>query len=319
MIYITGATGFIGSRVAQLVARGERIRCLVRSTERAAQLKALGAELIEGPLNDVATHLRGLAGARAAIHIAAIYDVGIVDAEAIQRTNVEGTRAFLEAAKQAQTPLVVYISSTVAVGPSRSGLTEPRDAYEGPYPSVYHRTKAEAHKLARAAQQAGQPIVIICPAFVYGPGDEGPAGRFVEDLRKGKVPALLNAPAHFSYAYVEDVAQAIAAAVDRGKVGEVYVLSGENTDMNDFAERVAEMLNVRAPRLRLPVGLVRASSMLTDAISRRTGIRFPITREAVATTSVDRWVYTHERAARDLGYQPRPLNEGLKYLKDLKI
>lgn len=313
MIYITGGTGFIGSRVARrLLERGERIRLLVRSRVRTGSLEALGAEIVEGDVSDRSAHERGLAGATAAIHLAAIYQVGVVDAAALERANVEGTRVFLDAAARAGLPKAVYISTTAALGPADG--TEPRDAYTGPYHSVYHRTKSEAHRLARAAQAAGAPLVIVCPSFVYGPGDEGPAGQFVDDLRARKVPALLNDPSSFSYVYVDDVVSGIIAALDRGRVGEVYVLSGEATDMNDFAERVTGRMGVKAPVLRLPVALVRPASVALDGISRLTGVRFPITNEAVRTTAGDRWLHTHERAANDLGYAPRPLSDGLAYL-----
>ena len=122
MIYLTGATGFIGSRVAhRLSDRGDRIRCLVRSRARATALEKLGAELIEGDVTDVSAHRRALEGASAAIHLAAIYDVGIVDDAALERTNVEGTRAFLTAVEAARTARVVYISTTVALRSDRSG------------------------------------------------------------------------------------------------------------------------------------------------------------------------------------------------------
>lgn len=312
MIYVTGATGFIGSHVVRILrARGERVRCLVRSRTRGARLAALGAELIDGDVADRGAHERGLEGADAAIHLAAIYELGLVDAAAMQRTNVGGTRAFLEAAAAAGTKRLVYISTTAALGTVGDEITEPEDAYAGPYPSEYHRTKAEAHSLAREAQRAGLPLVIVCPAFVYGPEDEGPAGRFVDDLIRRKVPALLSKPAWFSYVYVDDVANAIVAALDRGRTGEVYVLSGEAASMNDFAARVTRVAGVKPPALRLPVFLAAPSSLLLDAISRVTGIRFPITRETVDTTALVHWLHDHARATRDLGYAPRSLNEGL--------
>ena len=313
MIYITGASGFIGSRVARrLVERGMRIRCLVRSRERAQMLEQLGAELIMGDVTDVSTHLKALEGATGALHLAALYDVGIVDRAALQRTNVEGTRAFLKAIETAHTPRAVYISSTVALGPSRGEADEPREAYDGPYHSEYHRTKAEAHRLAREAQRRGIPLIIVCPAFVYGPGDAGPAGRFVTDLTRRKVPALLTRPSWFSYAYVNDVAEGIVAALERGKVGEVYLLTGEEASMNDFAQRIARAAHVKAPVLRLPVSIARGLARVFDPVARATGLRFPITREAVSTTAVDRWLHKSNRAVSDLGYASRPLDEGVQ-------
>lgn len=311
MIYLTGATGFIGSRVARrLLERGDRVRCLVRSHARAANLIELGAEIIEGDIADRAVHERGMQGATAAIHLAAIYDLGIVDAKALERTNIEGTRAFLGAMAATGLPRAVYISTTVALGPSESP-SEPVEAYDGPYHSVYHRTKAEAHRIARAGQQNGLPLIIVCPSFVYGPGDEGPAGRFISDIVHRKLPALLSEPAWFAYVFVDDVAMGIIAALDRGIVGQTYILSGEMLSMNDFAARVASIAGVKAPGLRFPMALARPTGVVLDALSRLTHIRFPITSEGVRTTSVDKWLHTHERARRELGYAPRPVSEGL--------
>ncbi|MGQ0560401.1 MAG: hypothetical protein ACT443_00850, partial [Gemmatimonadota bacterium] len=115
----------------------------------------------------------------------------------------------------------------------------------------------------------------------------------------------------FSYFLFVSGASGIVAGLERGTPGEVYIFSGEETDMNDFAQRVARRAGVKAPGLRLPVFLARAVAPLLDAVSRLTGLRFPITAEAVRTTSVDRWLHKHTRATRDLGYRPRSLNEGL--------
>ncbi|HUP88237.1 MAG TPA: NAD-dependent epimerase/dehydratase family protein [Longimicrobiales bacterium] len=311
MIYLTGATGFIGSRVARrLLALGEQLRCLVRSQTKSAWLaKAGGVDLLFGNIDDVDVHERGMRGASSAIHLAAIYDLGIVDEVAMRRTNVSGTRAFLEGARRAKVARSIYVSTTVALGP---GVAEPLEAYDGPYHSVYHQTKAEAHRLARSAQRAGDPVIIVCPSFVYGPGDEGPAGRFVDDIRHRKLPALLSDPAHFSFVFVDDVADAIVAALKRGGVGEVYLFTGVNASMNEFATAVAREAKVKAPALRFPVAIARPLGRVLDVISRATRMRFPINYEGVVTTSRDKWLHTHERAAQDLDYAPRSIEEGLR-------
>ncbi|HUP88633.1 MAG TPA: NAD-dependent epimerase/dehydratase family protein [Longimicrobiales bacterium] len=313
MIYVTGATGFIGSRVARrFLERGEKVRCLVRNAARATELQRLGAELVTGDLADEATHLRAIDGARAAIHLAAIYDLGLVDRGALERTNVDGTRAFLNAAEKSGIDRTIYISTTVALGPVVSQPTEPVEAYDGPYHSVYHETKSEAHRLARAKQRAGVPLIIVCPSFVYGPGDDGPGGRFIRDIAGRKLPALLSAPSSFAYVYVDDVADGIIAALDRGVPGETYLLTGPFATMNEFAQSVARTAGVKAPRMRMPVGVARALGAMLDPVARLTGIRFPITAEGIRTTAIDRWLHTHERAKRDLGYAPRSLDSGLR-------
>jgi dihydroflavonol-4-reductase len=311
MIYVTGATGFIGERLTRrLLANGEQVRCLVRAPERGQKLQALGAELVVGDVADEAAHLNGLRDAHLAYHLAAIFDIGIVDRVALERTNIDGTHAFLSAVAKAQTPRAVYTSSTAALGPAR-GDTEPRDAYRGPYPSHYHRTKAEAHRLARLAQERGLPLIIVCPSVVYGPGDNGPGGRFVSDLLRRRVPALLTTPSRLSYVYVDDAVAGLIAAGERGRIGETYILSGDPASINEFAAKVTSLGGTRPPFLRFPTALARLTGVVLDAIARPTGLRFPITREAVSTTTGDDWLYKRDRATQDLGYAPRSLDQGL--------
>ena len=315
LVFLTGATGFIGSRVARgLAAGGARLRCLVRSPgSRAARaLEELGAELIPGDVNDPAAMERGLRGADVAYHIAAIYDIGVVDVAALETTNVDGTRAFLRAVEHAGTPRSIYISTTAALGnvpPDEVGDEQPPSP--GPYPSVYHRTKTEAHRLALSAQQRGVPVLIACPAYVYGPGDEGPAGRLIEDVLRRRLPTLITDPAWYSFVHVDDVAEALVALAGRGTAEGVYVLGGDNERIDRFLSRVAKLGNVFAPRPLTPAALARGLGRALDAVSRRTGVRFPLSLEGVQVASGGRYTFGHARAAAELGFSPRSLDEGL--------
>lgn len=312
-VFVTGATGFIGGRLAAaLAARGDRLRCLVRDTARARHLERIGARLIQGDVTDDVALQYGLDGVDLAYHLAAIYDVGIVDKAAMERVNVDGTRAFLLIAESAGVPRLVYCSTTAALGPAKDGKTEDTREFDGPYPSVYHRTKAIAHRIARRAQERGLPLVIVCPSFVYGPGDRGPGGRFIRDLLRGRVPALLTDPGWYSYVHVDDVVRGLIAAGDRGRLGETYILSGEPLSVNDFADRVARAAGGRVPRLRFPTPLARATGSVLDAVARATGLRFPISRESVDSSAQHRWIHSHARATEELGWTPRPVENGLR-------
>lgn len=311
LVFLTGATGFIGGRLAAaLAARGYRLRCLVRDPSRAAALSELGAELIEGDVTSAHAVDRGLAGADVACHLAAIYDVGVVDEHALVHSNVAGTRVFLDALGRSQVRRAVYVSSIAALGPVDSGQGDESTRWRGPFPTVYHRTKTEAHALALAAQQRGA-LIIVCPAYVYGPGDEGPAGRFLQDLVRRRVPALVSDSAWFSFVHVDDVVDGIVAAIERGRPRESYVLGGEAATLTDFAARAAAAAGVRAPRLRFPRPLALAAGTLFDAVSRSTGRRFALSREGVASVTGGRWLHSYEKATREFGYQPRSLAEGL--------
>lgn len=311
-VFLTGATGFIGSRLARrLAARGDRLCCLVRPRSDTTALERLGAELIVGEVTDAEALARGLAGADVAYHMAAVYDIGVVDEAALERANVDGTRAFLAAIQRAGTPRAVYVSTTVALGPVAEGRGDETTEHPGGYRSAYERTKAQAHRLAREAQRKGLPVIIVCPANVYGPGDRGPNGRFIADLLAGRLPGLATRPAWFSYVHVEDVAEGLVLAAEKGTPGATYVLSGEDCTVNEFAARVCVLAGKRPPRLRFPVPLVRLTGILLDGLARVTGLRFPISRESVDMASEVRWLHSHEATSRELGWTPRPLAEGL--------
>jgi nucleoside-diphosphate-sugar epimerase len=311
-VFLTGATGFIGGRLAAaLHRRGYRLRCLVRNPARAVQLRELGADLLIGDVVDAATVLEGLDGADLAFHVAALYDIGRVDVAAMERTNIEGTATFLRAVREAGVPRAVHVSSTAALGPVAGSGDEP-SRWDGPFPSHYHRTKNAAHHLALRAQQDGLPVVVACPSYVYGPGDEGPAGRFVEDILRHRLPGLPLRPTIFSYVYVDDVVEGLVAAGERGATVGSYVLGGEAASTNEFAGRVAREADSWLSPLRFPGPAVRLTGTLMDGVSRITGWRLPISREAAATAATgERWVHSYDRAVDELGYVARPLEAGI--------
>lgn len=312
-VFLTGATGFIGSRVARRFAEsGWDLACLVRPSSDTHALERLGAELIEGDIDSVEKMERGLTGADLAYHLAAIYEVGVVDSDRLERVNVGGTRNFLEAVRRAGTPRPVYVSTTVALGPVEEGEGDETSTHPGEFRTAYERTKTEAHRIAVDAQREGLPLLIACPAFVYGPGDQGPAGDFLHDLLHGRLPGLPSRTAWLSFVHVDDVAEGLVLVGLRGSPGAVYVLSGEHARLEEFAVRAAAEADRSAPRLRFPVPLVRLTGSVLDAVSRATGIRFPITREGVEATGGDvRWLHSHETTTRELGWRPRSLAEGL--------
>jgi nucleoside-diphosphate-sugar epimerase len=313
LVFLTGATGFIGGRLAAaLGARGHRLRCLVRNPGRADRLRELGAELVVGDVADPAVMASGAAGADLAYHVAAMYDVGPVDAGAMERANVEGTRVFLESVAAAGVRRAVYVSSTVALGPVAAGEGDETHVHAGPWPSEYHRTKTLAHHVARGAQAEGLPLIIVCPAYVYGPGDEGPAMHFTIDLLRHRLPGLPTRPAVFSYVHVDDVVTGLIAAGERGRPGAIYVLGGEARDANEVALMIGDIAGTWISPLRFPPFVVRLTGRLMDAVRRLTGWRMPISRELADVGGRGaRWVHSSARAERELGYTWRPLAEGL--------
>ena len=312
-VFLTGATGFIGARLARRLAeRGDVLRCLVRPTADTTELRRLGARLVPGDVNDVTAMTAGMEGADLAYHLAAAYDIGVVDDAALERVNVGGTRDFLTALRQAGAPRAVYVSTTLALGPVAEGEGDESSVHDERWTSVYERTKAEAHRLARAAQKGGLPLLIACPAYVYGPGDEGPGGRFLRDLRRRMVPAFPSRTNWYSFVHVDDVVDGLLRVGDRGRPGESYVLSGEHRRFLDYAREAAALMGVGISPVRLPPALVRASGAALDVVSRVTGLRFPVTREGADVAGGERrYLHSHAKATRELGWTPRSLAEGL--------
>jgi dihydroflavonol-4-reductase len=293
-----------------LAARGDRLVCLARDTTRARVLEKLGAEIVQGDINDDIALRRGFERADIAYHVAGVYDTGVVDEGSLERGNVDGTRAFLQFATHAQVPRAVYVSTAAALGPTEADDADDND-WRGPYPSVYHRTKTQAHRMAKDAQARGLPLIIVCPTFVFGPADTGPGGRFLSDLLRRRLPGLLRNPSTFSYVHVDDIAAGLVAAGERGRPGTNYVLGGERLSVNQFAERVCAYAGVKAPTARFPTAIARMSAMALDLVTRVTRVRFSLSRENVDSTCCRPWSPGWSRAAAELGYAPRPLDEVL--------
>src|SRR5690606_7047439 len=142
-------------------------------------------------------------------------------------------------------------------------------------------------------------------------GDRGPSGRYVEDVLRHRVPGLSTKPAWFSYVHVDDVVDGMIAAGERGRTGVTYVLSGEHASVNDFTKRVARLGGTWSSPLRIPPLLIRWTGSIMDTVSRRLGVRLPISRElAESAATGERWTHSHARATAELGYAPRSLDEG---------
>lgn len=312
-IFLTGGTGFIGGRLATLLAgRGHGLRCLVRNTAKARPLEALGATIIQGDITDDIALDHGMAGVDAALHLAGNYDTGLVDRAAMERVNVDGTRALLRFAEHHRVGQTVHVSTAYVLEPVEPGSIGPPDApCGGPHPTLYQRTKAAAHRSALEAQSRGQPVVIACPSFVYGPGDDGPAGVFVRELLRRRLPGLLSDPSWFSYVHVDDVANGLVACVEHGRAGGQYMLGGEPASVNQFAERVCALAGVRPPPFHFPPPLAAVGARLLDLVAKPLRFRTSFNYENVRGTTHHAWVHSWERSAAELDYHPRSLAQGL--------
>jgi nucleoside-diphosphate-sugar epimerase len=314
-VFLTGGTGFIGGHVArQLRERGDDVVALVRSPAKADALEALGCEVVAGDLSDLEAIHRGLDGAGAAIHGAAMYEVGIPASQRqpMREANVVGTENVLGACLAAGTPKVVYVSTIAAFGNTNGEIVD--ESYEHPareFTSCYEQTKYEAHQIARRLIAEGLPCVIVQPGGVYGPRDHSVLGQQMKQFLAGRMPFLVFPDTGFNMVHVEDAAGGVLLALDRGQPGESYVLGAEITTMRGLIETLARVADRRPPRITIPTRLLRLSTPAGPLIGKVMG-QPPNLRELISSADGVTFWARDDKARSELGYSSRGLEEGLR-------
>jgi dihydroflavonol-4-reductase len=313
--FVTGGTGFLGGRlVARLRGRGDDVVALVRSPQQAGALRELGCELVPGDLSDRETLAEAMDGCDSVFHLAAIYKVGIPASERprMYEVNVRGTENVLDAARDAGAGRIVYVSTVNAFGNTRSRVVD--ETYERPvgdYVSYYDETKHLAHEAAKRRIEQRYPIVVVQPGVVYGPGDHSEIGAELARAAAGKLLFLSFPDLGFNAAFVDDVADGILLAHDKGRDGQAYVLGGKLTTLDELVTKGAHAAGRKPPRLTLPTALMWPLVPLGPIIGRLLGISPNLSELISASHGVTYWA-TDEKARRELGYAPRTLEEGLR-------
>lgn len=313
---LTGATGFIGAVVArQLRDRGDAVVAYVRNPAKAEGLRAMGCEIAEGSLVDAAQVRAALADADAVIHAAGMYEVGIQEAhqQAMYEANVTGTETVLDAAMAAGTPRIVYVSTLGAAGNTHGAIADEDFDHEPGYVSYYDETKHLAHLAAEGRIAQGAPVVIVQPGGVYGPGDTSIMATAIDLFLKRRMPVIPLPDAGISLAHVEDVAAGIIGALDKGRLGESYILSGDNVTTRQMIETLAGVTGRKPPRLDLPTAFLRVLAPVGPLIGPAMGMPPNLRETITAGEGVTYWG-SYAKARAELGYQPRPLAVGLEDL-----
>ena len=315
-VFVTGGTGFIGGEVVrQLRERGDDVACLVRNPEKGKAVAALGCDLVAGDLSDKAAIRAGMEGCDAVIHAAAMYEVGIPAKQrpAMHEANVVGTERVLQAAQEAKVSKIVYVSTCGVFGNTHRKVVD--ETYEHPgkeFTSYYEETKLEAHKIAkRMMAEEGLPCAIVQPGGVYGPGDTSQLGDLLEQFLSGKMPLIPFPDLGICLTHVEDIAGGILLALDKGKAGEIYVISGPATTMREAIETVAGLTGRKAPKHALPTPLMKAMTPIGPLVGKMMG-QPPNLRELISSADNVTFWASYEKAGRELGYAPRGLEEGIR-------
>lgn len=315
-VLVTGASGFMGHHLARrLIALGHVVRVLARRPLADPELKE--AEQVVGDLADAGSVASAVDGVQAIFHLAAQRDGWGIPMKTYWAVNVEGTLALLDAAARAGVERVVLCSSVgVARYPGRLDADESLP-YSTPTSQVaYHVTKAEAERVTLAAAQAGAvPAVVVRPVITYGPRDQtGMVTQLLIRLKRGQFFPIGDGRSHVHLAYVDDVIAGMVLAWECGTAGRVYILSGPRpTPVRQvIAAACAALGRADLGPLALPTGLAQFAAQVAERAWSGLGRRPPITRDAIATLTVDRG-FSHARAAAELGYTPGiELEEGLR-------
>ena len=312
---LTGATGFVGSAVARtLASRGHTLRALVRPTSNRRNLQGVEMELALGYLNDAASLARAVAGCRYVFHLAADYRFWVPDPEVMLRANVDGTLAVMRAAQAGRVERIVHCSSVAVLGWTGDGTPadEATPTDEADFIGTYKRSKFLAERVVMdLVRQEGLPAVVVNPAAPVGPRDikPTPTGKMVRDAAAGRVPAYIDTG--LNIVHVDDVAEGHALALERGRIGERYVLGGENLLLKDLLAMIADVAGRRAPRIEVPEGLVWPAAWIMEGLARMTGVPPLMTRDHLKMAR-RKMFYSSAKAMRELGYAPRPVRSAIE-------
>ena len=310
-VAITGGAGFVGRAVVRALRnRGDAVVALVRDPGRASVLSDIGAELVVDDLSDVGRLTARLGGVDGLIHAAGSYRIGIPAAErgAMWDANVGTATRVLDAAVAAGVPRIVYVSTVNVFGNTHGRVvdeTDRRDLGDG-FLSWYDETKYQAHEVAEERIVGGAPIVIVMPSQVYGPDDNTSVGQQLRLANSGRLRYRAADGVRLGFVHADDLAAGIIAALDRGRLGQTYVLSGPSATLGE-AIAIAALLGGHAPpSLRMPDGLVRAMAPLGHLMGQ------PNLAEIVSASAGVTYLASSAKAERELGFTTRSVECGLR-------
>ena len=314
-ILVTGGTGFVGSAVirALLAAGSGPVRALVRKGSPRGNLDGLTITLAEGDLLDADSMVRAMQGVDTLFHVAADYRLWAPDSEDIVRNNLTGTRNAMQAALCCKVKRIVYTSSVATLAPRPDGESADETRMLTPEGAIgaYKRSKVVAERLVQQmVADQGLPAVIVNPSTPIGPRDikPTPTGRIIVEAASGRIPAYVDTS--LNLVHVDDVAAGHLAAFERGRIGELYVLGGENVGLARMLGEIARLAGRRAPLFAIPRPAVYPVAVMAETLARFTRREPMITLDALRMSRYH-MRFTSAKAERELGYRARPYGEGL--------
>lgn len=313
-VLVTGASGFVGAAVVRaLLAAGRKVRALLRPSSDRRNVEGLAVELRFGSLIEPRSLAAAIEGCGALYHVAADYRLWVRDPEAMYACNVEGTRSLMEAALTAGVDRVVYTSSVATLGWRADGkiADETTPSTLADMVGHYKRSKFLAEAAVRdLVQTRSLPAVIVNPSTPVGPRDvkPTPTGRIIVEAASGRMPAYVDTG--LNIVHVDDVARGHLLAEEKGRVGERYILGGENLTLGEILRLIASVVGRKPPTIQVPAALVWPVAVIEEALGRLIGREPFATREGLRMAR-HKMFFSSAKAERELGYHPRPAREGL--------
>jgi dihydroflavonol-4-reductase len=312
--FLTGASGFVGSALAhRLLSDGFIVRALVRSGANRANTSGLDLDIIEGDIRDSNVVQRAMRGVRYVFHAAADYRLWAPDPSEIFETNVDGTRIVMAAALQANVERIVYTSSVATLKPRDDGTAadESNRLDEEAAIGAYKKSKLLAERLVeRMVRDENLPAVIVNPSTPIGPRDvrPTPTGRIIIEAACGRMPAFVDTG--LNVVHVDDVASGHIAALQRGRIGERYILGGENMALGRILGEIARLAGRRPPTIKLPRRSIYPLAFAAEAVARVTKREPFVTLDGLRMAKY-KMFFSSAKAERELSYRARPASEAL--------
>jgi dihydroflavonol-4-reductase len=314
-VFLTGATGFVGSHVAHaFAAQGARLRLLIRSTSRLDNLEGLSAETVTGDLRNPDTFRSALCDCDVLVHVAADYRLWVRDPQAMYAANVDGTRNLLALARELGVTKAVYTSSVATMGFREDGtiVDENTPVSLDDMVGHYKRSKYLAEQEAIAAARDGQHVIVLNPTTPIGANDikPTPTGQIVVDFLNRKFPAYVDTG--LNLVDVDEVARTHVAAVERGQPGERYILGGENLSLKQILDKMSAITGLPSPTMKVPHSVAMAFAFFDETFTGRLRGKEPRATVEAVRMGKKKMYASSAKAERDLGFRIVPVYAALR-------